>query len=152
MYNIIVYLNILIMGLVAGTLTEVALANIPMFLELPPELFVATHRILDKQIDNYMPLLTTAAFVTATGELWFSHQYFWQTASTLLGIAGIIALALISHLVNVPLNRKFRSWSSDSLDDNILEMKAKWIRSHRLRTIAGLVAFVSLLVPVLKLV
>jgi hypothetical protein len=130
---------------------EVAVAVIPMFLELSQEYFVIVHRGIDKRKHPYMPFLTAVALLTAIGEIWFSHNL-WQTLSILLGIAGIMAVAIISEFINVPLNRKINAWSSDSASGNLLEVRDKWIQAHYLRTICGAVGFVFLLAPVLTVI
>src|SRR5262249_39647851 len=119
MFALLVLLNILSAGLLTGGMMEVAVAEIPMFLELLPETFVGVHHVIDRHKHPYMPAYTVIAIITALGELWF-YRSFWEILCIIIGIVSILSVGLISELVNVPLNRKIHAWSSGSAGEEVL--------------------------------
>lgn len=148
-YKILVFFNLIIMGLDIGNLMAVAGAMVPLFLQLSTKDWVKTHIILDRYIDRYMPILTATVFLTAAGELIVNHQHFWQSAFIVIGLVGTAGLALISETVNVPINHKIAAWTFESPEEVLLKMRVKWIRFHWLRSTSALIAFSALIISVL---
>jgi hypothetical protein len=149
MFALLVLSNILSAGLLTGAMMEVAVADIPMFLELLPETFIVVHRGIDRHKHPYMPAYTIIAIITALGELWF-YRSFWEILCIIVGVICILSVGLISELINVPLNRKMHAWASDSAGEEVLlSMRGKWIRAHYLRTAAGILGFFVLLLPLI---
>lgn len=146
-YRLLICINLGALCLLLGGMAEVALVEIPLFRRLSHERFVEVHGILDRHMDRYMPAVTGLAVLTGLGEL-FLGQYGWQTVSIAIGTLCLVAVALISHLVNVPLNRRIRSWQ-ESTSTNLLTLKNTWIRSHYVRTCVGLMSFLLLIIPLI---
>jgi hypothetical protein len=150
MFALLALLNILSAGLLIGAMMEVAVADIPMFLELSPETFVTVFDGIGKRKHPYMPAYTIIAIVTALGELFF-YRNFWEVLCVVVGIVGMLFIAIITEVVIMPLNRKISAWLSGSVRENISVMRDKWVWIHYLRTTTGVFGFFMLLLPLLSI-
>ncbi len=145
MYYVLVFLQLVTTGLYVGGLFVVNVAVVPTFATLSPDRYAETHQLLDRYSDPYMPILGFLATLTAIGELWFSHS--WQIGYRLVGLAGLIAIIVISIRIHGPLNRHIRAWKPGSVDEQLTAVRARWIGGHRIRTVIAAICLVSLLLP-----
>ena len=146
MFMLLVLLNILSVGFFTGAMMEVAVADIPMFLELSPEAFVTIFDGVGKYKHPYMPAYCVIAIVTALGELFF-YRNFWEVLCVVIGVVCMLSIAIVTEVVIMPLNRKISAWLSGSVEEDISAMRDKWIWIHYLRTMTGIFGFVVLLLP-----
>jgi hypothetical protein len=150
MFALLALLNILSTGLLVGAMMEVAIADVPLFLKLPRETFIIVHQGIDRHKHPYMPAYTIITVITALGEVLF-YRNFWQVFCLAVGLTSIMSVGIISELINVPLNRKIYAWSSSSTEEDVLVMRDKWIQAHYLRTAAGVLGLIALLLPFLTI-
>lgn len=134
--HILSMLTVGTIGLLAGGLLLVSVSLIPLFVTLPPEQFVFTHKTLDRHMHPYMPSLSALALVMMLAELWLGLQL-RQLVGTLIAIGCIVIVALISELINVPLNRKIAHWSPAIPDNQLQHWKRMWYLGHHLVLVAG---------------
>jgi hypothetical protein len=151
MYTVLAFLNIAAAGLLFGAMIEVAVADIPLFLELPRDSFIVVHDGIDRRKHPIMPVLSVIAVATSLGELWVFHDS-WQVIFSVVGIIGIAAVAAISELINVPLNKKIKKCTTTSIYGDVFALRTQWIRGHYLRTIAAALSFAAFLIPILLLI
>jgi len=89
------------------------------------------------------PLLLAAALGALVWLLSVRSQWrtpeFWLIAASL---CGIILIATITRLVNVPLNDQLMTWSTNSPPANLRELWAPWERIDTIRTIVSVGVFV----------
>jgi uncharacterized membrane protein len=132
-------LAVLCSGLVAGGLTLVALAVVPVFEQLPVADWTRLHRALDGHVDRFMPALTILAIVAGTVAAMLVSG---TTLRVLLlaGVVGDVAVALVSQTLNLPLNRAIRGWDPQRTPATAGAIRSRWVRFHRLRTAAGVAA------------
>lgn len=76
-----------------------------------------------------------------------------KTDSLLFMTSAIACIALwvdvfVMMKGNLPLNKRIQSWTPDNYPDNWQECRAEWLRYYRLRQIAAITAFLSLLAGV----
>jgi hypothetical protein len=148
MYAILAFLNIAAAGLLFGAMMEVVVADIPLFLELSRDSFIVVHDGIDRRKHPIMPILSVIAIVTSLSELWLYHNS-WQMFFSIVGILGIAAVAAISELINVPLNKKIKSSATTSAHGDVFALRTRWIRGHYMRTIAAALSFAAFLIPIL---
>ncbi len=132
-------LAVLCSGLVAGGLTLVALAVVPVFEQLPVADWTHLHAALDRYVDRFMPALTVTAVVAGT-----VAAILTPAASTRVLLAaavlGDVAVAVVSQTLNLPLNRAVREWDRRATPATADAVRTRWVRFHRLRTAAGIAA------------
>ena len=147
MYVLLLVLNTLFITLFTGGLVYVMIGIVPLYLELSKEEFIPLHRRMDENVHPFMPLMGISSGITSFIELWFAHQP-WQWISSIISIVGVLSIIFISEFHNVPLNRQFKAWTPDSKDD-VIKMRAKWVRGYFLRTVmSGVVFTTTVLVPI----
>lgn len=88
------------------------------------------------------PLLLGAALGALVWLLLVRSQWraaeFWLIAASL---CGIVVVAAVTRLVNVPLNNQLMTWSAASPPANLRELWAPWERIDTIRTILAVAAF-----------
>jgi hypothetical protein len=68
----------------------------------------------------------------------------------LLGVVGLVAVAVISVRWEFPINREINSWQGKAVPvDRYLMIRKTWDEKHLLRTIAGTVALVCFILACL---
>lgn len=126
-------------GLVAGGLTLVALAVVPVFEQLSVADWAHLHAALDRFVDRFMPALTIIAIVAGTVAAVSTPA----AAPRLLlsaAVLGDVGVAVVSQTLNLPLNRAVREWDRHATPANAGAVRSRWVRLHRLRTAAGVAA------------
>ncbi len=136
-------------GLFAGGLVMVMCAIVPSWRVMLPEEWVRNQQYVGPYIDRYMPLLDVVAVLSTLLLLRFFWSNFASMVWSITALLGFIAVALISQLVNVPLNRQVRTWPDLALPTHALQLRRGWIIWHAIRTAFGIVAFIALLLAVI---
>jgi Domain of unknown function (DUF1772) len=137
-------------SLVAGGLILVALSVVPTFHRVPKVLGVRAHIAVDKYIEMSLPALTVATIAAAAVTLAIGGEL--STASKVLLALAIVSatwVALNSHLINRPMNKRIRNWPLDPLPDEYPQVRRRWDRWHYVRTVAGAVLLVSLVIALI---
>jgi len=107
------------------------------------------HRRMDDHVHPYMPLMGALTGVLALVELFFD-RYTWQFLCNIYCIIGIFLVLLFSQLHNVPLNHRFREWTSSSQED-IFRLRNKWIFGHCIRTAMAVTVYIAaIIVPLIQ--
>lgn len=91
-----------------------------------------------------MPSLVLAAIVAALGWLFLVRSQ-WRGAEFRLvavSLLGMLFVAAITRMVNVPLNEQLMTWSATAPPTNLKELWAPWERVDAIRTVVAIAAFV----------
>lgn len=120
-------------GLVAGVLFAVALSVLPALFALTPDRYVVTHRLLGRNWDPTMPVIVLATTAASGVAAYLSTDpvarwLFAAGALLLLGVSGV------SHLANVPINRRVKAADPGDLASDWQDPRPLWRRWHLLRT------------------
>lgn len=119
-------------GLMAGVQFAVALSVVPTLAGLPEEEAVRLHDRLGRHYDPTMPvigLVTIAAdLVAARGSCGRARTLSALAAATMVGVSTV------SHLGNVPVNRRIRARSAGRLETQWQDPRPHWRRLHHTRT------------------
>jgi uncharacterized membrane protein len=127
-------------GILLGDLAGAAQARPVM----NPSSFVQLQQIIHARYVLLMPLLVGAVVLASITWLVFIRSRpkgaeFWLVVGT---VAGIVFCAVITRLVNVPLNDQLVSWSVAFPPPNVHALWAPWEGAHAIRTVAAVAAFV----------
>lgn len=128
-------------GVVAGVLFAVALSVLPALLALPPDRYLAAHRLLGRNWDPTMPVLVLGSLLadlvlvalTPAGPV---RELALAAALLLLGVS------VVSHYGNVPINRRVKGLDPARIPEWWCDPRPQWRRWHLLRTTLALLALV----------
>ncbi len=108
-----------------------------------PSSFVQLQQIVHARYVFIMPALVGAAVIASI--VWLAlirsnpkRAEFWLLVGT---IAGIAFCAIITRLVNVPLNDQLVSWSVAFPPPNVHALWAPWEGAHAIRSVVAVAAF-----------
>ncbi|MEV8635695.1 DUF1772 domain-containing protein [Streptosporangium sp. NPDC051023] len=166
--SLLTFLGLLGSGIQAGALLMVLYGVCPTFRQLPVPEWMRLHVSLDRSIERYMPAIN---IITggATLILLFMPQDGVVRMLRVLALMHNIALALMSELVNVRINKAIArrvavlagdvppSGDSGSVmtvvdgedTDQLIAARERWIRWHQWRTLDIVLGFVLSIVAVL---
>ncbi|HEU4746996.1 MAG TPA: DUF1772 domain-containing protein [Gemmatimonadaceae bacterium] len=126
-------------GILLGDLAGAAQAR-P---QLPAASFVQLQQIIHARFAFMMPVIIVATLVACVAWMVLVRPHrrdaeFWLVAGT---AAGLVLCAIITWLVNVPLNDQLVKWSVAFPPPNAHELWAPWEGAHAIRTVIAVVAF-----------
>lgn len=118
---------------------------------MQPATYIESRQLLDKSLQVSLRTVYYLALAAS-----FALMCFCVVNPTgLLFICSVIAwLALVVDVVlsmkgNVPVNRAINSWSAQQYPDNWQQFRARWFAIYRVRQVAQIAGFVSLLTGIL---
>ncbi|MEV2255289.1 DUF1772 domain-containing protein [Streptomyces sp. NPDC050147] len=126
-------------GVTAGVLFAVALSVLPALLAMETGTYVYAHKLLGRNWDPTMPVIvlssTLVEAVLAVVSDGSARVLFVVGAVLLLGVSAV------SHLCNVPINRRVKSVDDPQhLPANWEDPRPLWRRWHLLRTALAVLA------------
>jgi uncharacterized membrane protein len=130
-------------GVVAGVFFAVAVSVIPTLAPLPPGQYIVLHRALGKGYHPVMPIITNSGFVLDVVAAVLADGIAQRT----LFVAGAVlfqAVQAVSHLCNVPINRRVKAVDADAVPADWADPRPLWRNWHLVRTVfAGLLLLVN---------
>ncbi|MHA6763599.1 anthrone oxygenase family protein [Streptacidiphilus sp. PAMC 29251] len=128
-------------GITAGVLFAVALSVLPALFAMETSTYIYAHKLLGRHWDPLMPaiVLGTMAVDVVLGVVCSgsAQGLFLAAAATSLGVSAV------SHLCNVPINRRVKAVADPSLlPPDWEDPRPLWRRWHLLRTWLAVVALV----------
>ncbi|RVX44153.1 putative membrane protein [Nonomuraea polychroma] len=129
-------------GVVAGVLFAVAVSVLPALFALPAGRYIETHRLLGKGYHPTMPIVVNVAMVA---DLWLGLVAEDSASRALFVVAGVLLLAsqFVSHLGNVPINRRVKAVDPEAVPEGWQDPRPLWRGWHLLRTTLALVALAA---------
>jgi uncharacterized membrane protein len=126
-------------GVTAGVLFAVALSVLPALFAMETGTYVYAHKLLGRNWDPTMPVIvlssTLVDAVLAVVAGGAARPLFAVAAALLLGVSGV------SHLCNVPINRRVKAIDDPSvIPADWEDPRPLWRRWHLLRTTLAVVA------------
>lgn len=142
--DLLAVLAVLGTGTTAGVLFGVALSVTPALIAMPVGVYIDVHKKLGQRWDPTMPIIvlsTSVLHVTlallTTGHAVVLHGF---AAALMLGVAAV------SHLANVPINRRVKGLEADEVPDDWDDPRKLWRNWNLLRTVfAGFALLASAL-------
>jgi Domain of unknown function (DUF1772) len=158
--SLLAFVGLLGSGVQAGALLMVLYGVCPTFRQMPVPEWMHLHVSLDRSIERYMPAIN---IITggATLALLFTPQDGGVRLLRVLALLCNIALALMSELVNVRINKAvaqrvavmaggvpsggsgsvITAGDGDEDPGRLVEVRERWIRWHQWRTLDIVVGF-----------
>lgn len=129
-------------GTIAGVLFAVAISTVPALAAMTPDRFVYAHTLLGRNWDPTMPLmvLSSMSLSIVLAILAPGAAARWLLAVAAVCLAGV---SLVSHLGNVPINRRVHATDPDAIPAGWQDPRAVWRRWHLLRTSLAVVALAA---------
>jgi hypothetical protein len=128
----------------AGALLFISLALIPSWQTLAPKAYLESFGAFLPFAAPLTPLLGASAFAFILAVLARNSSHVLVPAMG-VAIGGLLCVFALSLAVNLPINmRVLRGRDSISTED-IVNLRNRWAMGHRVRTVAGVVAFFALL-------
>lgn len=149
----LLFVNIASTGLVTGGVMVMAAAYTPLLAGLSKENTVQIHRDMGRYIDRWQPRLAWVALGSGLIELIvisLATPSPWAIVFSVLGIAGIAGLILISITKSIPLAKKIIAWTPSAVKP-LEQLKTNWIHVHYLRSTCGMLGFLCFIVSTLLL-
>ncbi|EKX60724.1 DUF1772 domain-containing protein [Streptomyces ipomoeae] len=126
-------------GLTAGVLFAVALSVVPAMAAMPAARYVYVHQLLGRNWDPTMPVIVLASALAdlalAMGSDIWSRTALFGTAALLL-----LAVSVVSHFRNVPINRRVKALDPQRLPPDWGDPRPEWRRWHLTRTVLAVTA------------
>jgi uncharacterized membrane protein len=126
-------------GVVAGVLFAVALSVLPALFAMPMDRYVYAHKLIGRNWDPTMPIVVLTSTAIDVALVFLAPD---SRARTLFVIAAVLLLAVsgVSHLANVPINRRVKAVDPDRIPADWTDPRPLWRRWHFLRTALAVVA------------
>ncbi|MFI6942060.1 DUF1772 domain-containing protein [Streptomyces sp. NPDC050418] len=129
-------------GVTAGVLFAVALSVLPALFAMDTGTYVYAHKLIGRNWDPTMPVIVLGSMlanvvlaVLAGGG---ARGLFALSAALLLGVSGV------SHLCNVPINRRVKSIDDPTdIPADWSDPRPLWRRFHYLRTALSVLALAT---------
>lgn len=151
--HVLSFLNVFATALFVGTTCWVLVVTMPALRRMSEVESVRTHQVqLDELPDKFFPLLVPFVNLTAAAVLVANHDP--DSAAFVLesvGLALMLVVTVVTLRVNVPINRTIRGWSLEALPAGYADLRRRWDRFHRLRTLLGALALGCFLAAALTL-
>jgi len=129
-------------GLVAGVLFAVALSVLPALIAMPPGRYIYAHKLLGRNWDPTMPVIVLTATALDVVLATLADR---TAVRVLFGLAAVllVAVSVISHWCNVPINRQLRELDPDRMPPDWHDPRPLWRRWHLLRTALAILALAA---------
>jgi uncharacterized membrane protein len=126
-------------GTVAGVLFAVALSMVPALMAMTPDRYIYAHKLLGRNWDPTMPALVLGS---TAADIALAASAPDPTARALFALAAVLlfGVSIVSHLANVPINKRMRGVDENLIPADWTDPRPLWRRWHLLRTALALLA------------
>ena len=137
--HIIRFFNIVMAGLIAGTLFGIWIGYNPQ--NLSAQTYVEQQQSVIKALNTMMPILGLIAIILTLIAAFMQKSN--QTVFIILLAATVLLITsgLVTRFGNQPINSIVMTWNKADVPNNWLELRNKWWSWHVIRAITALVAF-----------
>lgn len=146
--TILAMLVVIISGIIAGVMAAVSRAVVPTFAALPADRYVQLHQLLDSRFDPFMPWITRFNLLQGVVMV-IVVEPLVPKILTAVGMLLLAAMAVVSELGNVPINRKVLSWDPAQPPTGWSELRSRWARWQHLRSFLAAASFTAVTVAAL---
>ncbi len=140
------FFQLLLMGLYTGILFGDRVGVTPIRPKLPAASFVLFQQDLHLRFGKLMPVLIFGSLLAGVIALvlirrnYQSREFVFTTIATLC----TVFVAILTVLINVPVNETLMTWQASSPPENVMQLWAPWEGSHTIRTVIAVIGFASL--------
>ena len=133
------FLNLLMAGLVAGTLLGISLGYNPKNLSALAYLEQQQNAI--KSLNTLMPILGFITIVITLTSAFLQKSNKTIFIVLLVATAFLIISGLVTRLGNQPINSMVMNWGNADMPADWMSLRDKWWTFHIVRTITAVTAF-----------
>ena len=137
--QIIRFLNLLMAGLVAGTLFGIWIGYNPKNLSV--NTFVESQQGAIKALNTLMPVLGLLTIILTVFSAILQKQNQFVFVTLIIAAGFLLISGLITKFGNQPINSVVMTWSKASTPMNWSELRDKWWLLHKLRTLTTFMSF-----------
>ena len=137
--QIIRFLNLLMAGLVAGTLFGIWIGYNPKNLSV--NTFVESQQGAIKALNTLMPVLGLLTIILTVFSAILQKQNQFVFVTLIIAAGFLLISGLITKFGNQPINSVVMTWSKASTPINWSELRDKWWLLHKLRTLTTFISF-----------
>jgi len=137
--QIIRFLNLLMVGLVAGTLFGIWIGYNPK--NLSANTYVENQQSVIKALNTLMPILGLISVILTVIVAILQKQNQFVFVILIIASGLLIISGLITKFGNQPINSIVMTWSKTSIPTNWSELRDKWWILHKLRTLTTFISF-----------
>ena len=140
------FFQLLLMGLYTGILFGDRVGVTHIRPKLPAAAFVLYQQQLHLRFGKLMPVLIIGSLLAGVIALvllrrnYQSREFIFTTIATLC----TVCVAILTVLINVPVNETLMTWQASSQPENVMQLWAPWEGSHTIRTVIAVIGFASL--------
>jgi uncharacterized membrane protein len=145
--NLSRFMQLLATGFMTGILLGDRLGVTPIRPKLPASSFVLFQQELHLRFGTLMPVLIISSLLAGIISLVLLRgdnrsKEFLLTAIATLCVLGV---AVMTRMVNVPVNEALMTWQVSSPPDNVMQLWEPWEKIHTIRTIVSIAGFCCLI-------
>ena len=140
----VAFVGLFCVALIAGIGLEITLNN-AVTRRLPAAAFVQLHQGRERVHARVMPVLANLALLASLGALYLLRGQEVRFALVLASTLALLTLILVTLAVDLPINRRIHTWSSDATPEHWVAERDRWLRFNDVRTIASVIALALLL-------
>jgi len=137
--QIIRFLNLLMAGLVAGTVFGIWIGYNPK--NLSANTYVEYQQGAIKALNTLMPVLGLISTILTVIAAILQKQNQFVFVTLIIASLFLIISGLITKFGNQPINSVVMTWSKASTPINWSELRDKWWLLHKLRTLTTFISF-----------
>ena len=137
--QIIRFLNLLMVGLVAGTLFGIWIGYNPKNLSV--NTYVECQQGVIKALNTLMPILGLISVILTVIVAILQKQNQFVFVILMIAFGFLIISGLITKFGNQPINSIVMTWSKASIPSDWSELRDKWWLLHKLRTLTAFISF-----------
>ena len=137
--QIIRFLNLLMAGLVAGTLFGIWIGYNPKNLSV--NTYAENQQGAIKALNTLMPILGLISVILTVIAAILQKQNQYVFVILIFASGFLIISGLITKFGNQPINSIVMTWSKNSIPTNWTELRDKWWLLHKLRTLTTFISF-----------
>jgi hypothetical protein len=140
MTHLLRFLNILMAGLVAGTIFGIWLGYNPV--NLSAAAYIEQHQAAVGALNTLMPILGFITIILTLTSAIIQKKNKTVFISLLIATCLFIVSGLVTKFGNQPINSIVMTWSESNTPANWSELRDTWWSYHIIRTISAVIAFV----------
>jgi uncharacterized membrane protein len=145
--QVVLYLAIFLAGIIAGLLFGTAIEQ-QQLSALDAQGWVTARQSIDAVFSKLLPWIWNITLLLLFASAYLTHGI----NRALFMVSGLLLLAgiVVTLVFEVPINKQIAVWTPSTMPPNWTSLRDRWVRFHWLRTVAGILAFVCALIPLMN--
>jgi uncharacterized membrane protein len=133
------FFNIMMSGLIAGTLFGIWIGYNPQ--SLSDQTYIEQQQSVIKALNTLMPLLGLITILLTVFSAYLQKRNQPVFITLLVAAVLLIVSGLVTRFGNQPINAIVMTWKSTDIPTNWIELRNRWWSFHKIRSVTALMAF-----------